>query len=110
MICRIRKIGVKTVLGGNGARHSPEDHHAIRRSQRTGTVEKDQVLPRALGVEGALGLDPHLLQCQADGPAHIFSPILRGNVQIPGTVAGILRGQPVLVQPEQGEFHQGVEQ
>ena len=58
-------------------------------------------LPRPADVLGVLGLDAHLLQGQADVPAHVLPLVLGGLVQKAGAVEGGVRGLPLLPGAEQ---------
>ena len=58
---------------------------------------------------GAFGADAHLLQRQADFPAHVLAPVLRRDVHIAGGIKRDPGGLSLLVAAEQIEFHLGTE-
>ena len=98
------KVGVKAVAQGSGFHHGFEMHGIIGGGHGIGVAEIDLILPGPLLVMGALRLDAHVLQIQADFPADVLPLILRGHVHIAGMIEGFVGGISVFIGFEQVEF------
>ena len=96
-----REGGPQAVAGRHHLHHRAEGDHVVGAGQGGAGGEVDAVLPRPADVLGVLGLDAHLLQGQADVPAHVLPLVLGGLVQKAGAVEGGVRGLPLLPGAEQ---------
>ena len=99
------EVRAQAVARGDGVNDCPEGHGVVRRRQGIRVAEVYLVLTRPLLMVGAFRQDSHLLQSQADFPAHVFPLVLRSNVHISGIVIGNLCCFAGFIQPEQIEFH-----
>ena len=100
-----RKAGAQAILRRHRADHRAEGDGVVRRRQRIGIAEVDLVLARSALVVGALRLDAHLLQHQADLPADMLSLVVGGDIHVAGLVVGDGGGPAVFIELEEIEFH-----
>ena len=104
-----RKVGAKSVAGGNRIHDAAESHRVVCGGHGVGVAEVYLVLAGAFLMVGAFRFYAHLLQGETYLPADVFALVLRGNVHIAGVVVWQLRRLAVFVQLKKIKLHLGAE-